>query len=256
MGTFRRVRHWLWAILLPFFVEVLRHMFAALLLEWSRSAVKQSGWRKAVGAMAFAFATHPLVVSGSLTLLICAFVIIMAAREERAERSAVGMADAAPPVPPPPSKPSPPVIEYIESEANVPLMRTPHRRYSRLPANGELTAGALAALRHRGGPDVTMIAHLHVGDVHAHSVPWVGSSGEKRTLSESETAELILALHTDYGCYYIPDVSYGLTHKSVPYGTYVAELDLDIIGGQTKRYIVDLVLTKSRENMRISRREA
>ena len=90
MGTFRRARRWLWALLIPFAVEVLRHVCADLLIEWSRSEIKQPGWHKMVGAMASAFArSYPLVVSGALTLLSVAFVLVMSKREERKERLAV-----------------------------------------------------------------------------------------------------------------------------------------------------------------------
>lgn len=90
MGMFSRMRRRLWVLVIPFAVEVLHHVCADLLIEWSRSEIKQPGWHKMVGVIASAFGrSYPLVVSGTLTLLSVAFVLVMAEREEREERLAV-----------------------------------------------------------------------------------------------------------------------------------------------------------------------
>jgi len=86
VGAFKHASRWLWALILPFVVEVLHHVCADLLIEWSRAEVKQPGWHKMVAVMASAFArSYPLVVSGALTLLIVTFVLVMARREDRIE---------------------------------------------------------------------------------------------------------------------------------------------------------------------------
>ncbi len=157
----------------------------------------------------------------------------------------------------PPVKPhvvAPPTIEYITCESNVALIHVSKYRYSRLPAQGDLTYGAVAAFRNKHGPNAILTAHMRVGNVHVHSGAWVGSSDGSYTLGAAQTAELILAVHSVYGYYYLLDVgSDGLTHKTIPYGTYAAEVELDVRGAPSMHFSFDLALTLPRDKMSVVR---
>jgi hypothetical protein len=80
-----------------FLVEVLRIASAHVLIEWSRSAVKQPGARKVIGEAAAFYATHPYVVSGAIAVLAIIVVLSLTRHEER---PAIAAPDAPPDRPP------------------------------------------------------------------------------------------------------------------------------------------------------------
>jgi hypothetical protein len=174
------------------------------------------------------------------------------------------------PVPPPglpssqpstPPAPAPaPVVVFVAFDVNAPLMANRHGAYRRLPSDGDLRHAMVAAFRHRSGPNAVLTAHLQyvAADktiVHVHAGAWVGATAESLTLGSSQTAELILAVHSPYGYYYILDVSSsGTTHKTVPYGTYAAILELDVWRSEPIVRTFDLTLTKNANEMKVGLR--
>jgi hypothetical protein len=80
-----------------FFVEVLRIASAHVLIEWSRSAVKQPGVRKVIGEAAAFYATRPYVVAVAIAVLAIIVVLILTRHEER---TAMTAHDAPPNSPP------------------------------------------------------------------------------------------------------------------------------------------------------------
>lgn len=143
-----------------------------------------------------------------------------------------------------------PTVALVAVEANVAVMAS-RSAYRRLPADGKLGWVAVAAIRHKSGPNAVLTAHMVInGTLHAHAVPWIGSPSASYTLGHAQTAELILAVHTNYGHYYILDIgSAGLTHKEVPYGKHTAEVEIDVYGGETVRYSFGIDMTKDHAKM-------
>ncbi len=167
-----------------------------------------------------------------------------------------------PPVAPPlPVTTPPPTVSFVTCKVDVQLM---HRGgdfggYKRLPADGNLVSGVVAAFRHRSGPNAVVTAHIrYVRDgevVHAHAGAWVGGSGSSFTLGSSHVGELVLAVDSAQVYCYAPDVvANGVTLKKLPYGRWVAEVELDIRYGESVRYVFDLVLLKNHSEMRASLR--
>jgi len=203
-------------------------------------------------------------------VLVVGFVLIaifLAALLEIRNQATLPPTSPTPPLPAAPPAPSPgvravklvaatpPSVEFITCESNVPLMhiRGTSGPYYRLPAAGEMSYAAVAAFRNKGQGNAILTAHLRIGETHVHSVAWVGSGNGSYTIGPSQTAELIIAVHSRFNYYYLLDVTAsGVTHKTISYGGHVAELELDIYGGQTKRYVFALVLSAGHEQMKIT----
>jgi hypothetical protein len=98
-------------------------------------------------------------------------------------------------------RPAPPSVTLVTCETNVPLMHRLGGGYRRVPADGELTYGLIAAFRHSQGSNASMTAHVRYAghdrpDLHVHSCAWIGTENGSFTVGPSQTGELILAVHS------------------------------------------------------------